>query len=274
MPLLEVDDVSMTFSSPGGKIEVLDRISFSVVEGEFVSLLGPSGCGKTTLLRIVAGFIRPLAGLVKIGSTVVIAPGKDRGFVFQHDSLYPWLTVIDNVTFGLRLRGMKKKERYAIGERFIDLVGLRGFEKYHPYQISGGMRQRANLARALVMDPKILLMDEPFAALDAQTREVMQLELIRICRDAAKTVLFVTHQIDEAIYLSNRVIVMSSRPARIRSDLNVTIPRPRPLEVKQRPEFVEYVKQVWKLIEGDVKRQAMMPEESTAGTASKWRLEN
>lgn len=257
MALLEVENLCVSFGTSDKQVEVLREVSFSVKDGEFVSVLGPSGCGKTTLLRIIAGLVRYTRGSVKIDGKAIVGPGKDRGFVFQQDSLYPWLTVMGNVAFGLRVRGVAKQERHEVGQRFIDLVGLAGFERYYPYEISGGMRQRTNLARALAIDPAILLMDEPFAALDAQNREIMQLELLRICKEAGKTVLFVTHQIDEAIYLSKRVIVLSARPGRVKVVVSVEFPWPRSLDIKRDSKFIAYVGQIWDLIEADVKRESL-----------------
>ncbi len=254
MALLEVRNLCMTFGAADKQVEVLQDVNFDVEEGEFVSILGPSGCGKTTSLRMIGGLVPHEQGSIRIAGSEVLGPGKDRGFVFQQDGLYPWLTVMENVGFGLRIRGAARAERQAAGQRFIDLVGLSGFEKYFPYEISGGMRQRTNLARALVIDPAILLMDEPFAALDAQNREIMQQELLRICTQTGKTVLLVTHQIDEAIYLSKRVIVMSARPGRVKTVVPIEFPWPRPLEIKRDPRFIEYMGILWELIEADVKR--------------------
>jgi NitT/TauT family transport system ATP-binding protein len=257
MALLEVRNLCMRFGAADKEVEVLKDLDFSVEEGEFVSILGPSGCGKTTSLRMIGGLVPYEQGSIKIGGQEVVGPGKDRGFVFQQDGLYPWLTVLENIVFGLTIRGVAKAEREAVGRRYVDLVGLSGFEKYFPYEISGGMRQRTNLARALVIDPAILLMDEPFAALDAQNREIMQHELLRICQQTGKTVLLVTHQIDEAIYLSKRVIVMSSRPGQVRKVIPIEFPWPRPLEIKRDPKFIQYTGELWDLIEGDVKREQM-----------------
>jgi NitT/TauT family transport system ATP-binding protein len=191
----------------------------------------------------------------------VTRPGPDRGFVFQQDALFPWRTVLDNVIFGLEVQGRGKAESRSRADALIRLVGLAGFEQHFPHELSGGMRQRANLARALTIDPDILLMDEPFASLDAQTREIMQAELLRIWRSNRKTVLFVTHQIDEAVYLADRVIVMTSRPGQIKATIDVDIQRPRDLSVKRTPQFLGLVDEIWKLIEEEVKAALQIIED-------------
>ena len=254
MAKLEAEKISMVFRSRGREVEALRQVSITVNSGEFVSIVGPSGCGKTTLLRIVAGVVQPESGRVLLDGDPVTKPGRERAMVFQQDSLLPWRTVMDNVTLGLQIAGLSKEERLEIGQRFIDLVGLTGFENSFPHELSGGMRQRANLSRALAVDPDILLMDEPFASLDAQTRELMQAELLKIWERSHKTVLFITHQIDEAIYLSDRVVVLSGRPGTVREVVNIDIPRPRALDVKRSNDFVGYVDRIWKLLEDDIRR--------------------
>src|SRR5580700_6609324 len=218
-----------------GDLEALRGIDLAVERGEFISVVGPSGCGKTTFLRIIAGLEQATSGEVLLDGQAVRKPGSDRGFVFQNDSLLPWRTVLDNAIIGR------------------ELAGLEGFEHYHPRQLSGGMRQRVNLARALAIDPEILLMDEPFAALDAQTREIMQTELLRIWQRGQKTVLFVTHQIDEAVFLSDRVLVFARRPGRLQEEIKIPLPRPRTLDMKRTPEFVAVVDRIWRMIEDDVR---------------------
>jgi len=250
---LEIRDVSMRFSQRGKRFEALRAVTLEVGAGEFIAIVGASGCGKTTLLRIVDGLVPPTAGEVRVDGQVVTRPGPDRGFVFQQDALFPWRTVLDNVIFGLEVQGRGKGESRARAGELVRLVGLTGFEHHFPHELSGGMRQRANLARALTIDPDILLMDEPFAALDAQTREIMQAELLRIWRSNRKTVLFVTHQIDEAVYLADRVVVMTSRPGQIKATLPVDVPRPRELSVKRTPRFTELVDTIWAMIEQEVK---------------------
>jgi NitT/TauT family transport system ATP-binding protein len=255
---LELNGISMLYSRRGQRFEALRNISFEVEAGEFISIVGASGCGKTTLLRIVDGLTMPTRGEVRVDGGAVTKPGPDRGFVFQQDALFPWRTVLDNVVFGLEVQGKSKRESRERADGLIRLVGLEGFEQHFPHELSGGMRQRANLARALTIDPDILLMDEPFAALDAQTREIMQSELLRIWRSNRKTVMFVTHQIDEAVYLADRVVVMTSRPGQVKAILEVDIPRPRDLSVKRTPVFLELVDAIWKMIEEEVKAALQM----------------
>lgn len=256
-PKLRLDRVSKWFETRTGEVvEALRQVSLDVEEGEFVSIVGASGCGKTTLLRIVDGLIPPSSGRVLLDGRPVSKPGPDRAFVFQHDSLFPWRTVMDNVLFGLQMQGRLDSRARQVSEEMVRLVGLSGFERAYPHELSGGMRQRVNLARALAVDPDVLLMDEPFASLDAQTREIMQAELLRIWNARRKTVLFITHQIDEAIYLSDRVFIFTVRPGRVREVLTVDLPRPRALDVKRTAHFVQLVGHVWKQIEAEV-RQSM-----------------
>jgi NitT/TauT family transport system ATP-binding protein len=223
----------------------IERIDLEIPEGEFVSIVGPSGCGKSTFLKIVNGLLPDYDGEIEV---LQRGAGSAHAMVFQDAALFPWFTVLTNVAYGLRCRGVPSKEANAKALPFIKMVGLDGFQSKYPYQLSGGMQQRANLARALTVDPEILLMDEPFAALDAQTRELMQAELLRIWAEARKTVLFITHQIDEAIYLADRVLVMSARPGRILADIRVDLPRPRELRIKRTPEFTALADRIWELI--------------------------
>ena len=231
----------------------LDDVNLKVMEGEFVSIVGPSGCGKTSFLSVVDGLIAATAGRVMVDGQVVAGPGPDRAMVFQDSSLLPWRTVLRNVVYGLECLGVSASESKVRAQQFIGIVGLTGFEDHYPHELSGGMQQRVNLARALVVDPKILLMDEPFAALDAQTREVMQEELLQIWLRAKKTVLFITHQIDEAIYLSDRVVVFSARPGRVKKVIDIDLERPRKLRIKREPRFHAIEDEIWGLIEDDVK---------------------
>jgi NitT/TauT family transport system ATP-binding protein len=232
----------------GKSLVAIEQMDLDVPDGAFVSLLGPSGCGKSTFLKIVNGLLLATAGEIKLHR---VAKGREDAMVFQDAALFPWYSVLDNVAYGLVCAGVPRKVARTRAEPFIDLVGLQGFADKYPYQLSGGMQQRANLARALAVDAAILLMDEPFAALDAQTRELMQAELLRIWNAAKKTVIFVTHQIDEAVYLSDRVVVMAARPGRIVADITIDLPRPRDLSVKRTPRFVEYEDQIWRLIQRD-----------------------
>ncbi len=252
-PKLALNNISMVYSQRGRRFAALRDVSLEIETGEFISIVGASGCGKTTLLRIADGLVSPTHGRVLVDGHLVSKPGPDRGFVFQQDALFPWRTVLDNIIFGLEVQGRAKREALLRADALVRLVGLGGFERHYPHELSGGMRQRANLARALTIDPDILLMDEPFAALDAQTREIMQSELLRIWRSNRKTVMFVTHQIDEAVYLADRVVVMTSRPGQIKAVLDVDIPRPRDLSVKRTARFLELVDAIWKMIEEEVK---------------------
>ncbi len=231
----------------GKRLLALENVDLDVPDGAFVSLLGPSGCGKSTFLKIVNGLLRQTAGEIRLHR---VAKGREDAMVFQDASLFPWYTVTDNVAYGLVCAGVSRKAARERAQPFIDLVGLGGFGDKYPYQLSGGMQQRANLARALAVDAAVLLMDEPFASLDAQTRELMQAELLRIWNAAQKTVIFVTHQIDEAVFLSDRVVVMAARPGRVIADITIDLPRPRSLSMKRTPKFQEYEEHIWKLIGG------------------------
>ena len=227
------------------RLVAIEAMDLDVADREFVSLLGPSGCGKSTFLKIVNGLLKATAGEIRLRRN---GRGREDAMVFQDAALFPWYSVLDNVAYGLVCAGVKNDEARKRAAPLVELVGLQGFEAKYPYQLSGGMQQRANLARALAVDAAILLMDEPFASLDAQTREVMQAELLRIWNAAQKTVVFVTHQIEEAVYLSDRVIVMSARPGRILADIEIELPRPRALELKRSAQFTAYADQIWKLL--------------------------
>jgi NitT/TauT family transport system ATP-binding protein len=213
-----------------------------------LAIIGPSGCGKSTFLRIIDGLVPPDSGSVYLGGKEVTGPGKGRGMVFQGFDLFPWRTTLKNVEFGLELLGVPKAERVERSRYFIDLVGLGGFENAYPHQLSGGMQQRVGIARALAVDPEILLMDEPFGSLDVQTRDLLQDELARILERDKKTVLFVTHGIEEAIYLADRILVLSSRPAKIQMTIEVPFSRPRTDEIKTHPEFLAIRQRVWELL--------------------------
>ena len=241
MPQLLVEKVSRLFPGVRGgePTRALEPIDLRVADNDFIAILGPSGCGKSTLLRIVAGLERPSTGRAILDGRPVEGPGADRGVVFQSYTLFPWLTVAQNIRFGLRERGMSEADQKDRSAYFMAKVGLRGFENHFPKQLSGGMQQRTAIARALANDPKILLLDEPFGALDNQTRVLMQELLLGIWESARKTVLFVTHDIDEAIFMANRVAVFSARPGRIKSDIAVNLPHPRHYTIKTSPEFME-----------------------------------
>jgi NitT/TauT family transport system ATP-binding protein len=252
---LEAQDIRLAYLQPrtGTELVALDGVNLQVTDGEFVAIVGPSGCGKTTFLSVVDGLIAATSGRVLVDGEVVTRPGPDRAVVFQDASLLPWRTVLGNVRYGLECLGVRGREADARAEKLIALVGLTSFEHHYPHELSGGMQQRVNLARALVVDPKILLMDEPFASLDAQTRELMQEELTRIWAQARKTVLFITHQIDEAIYLADRVVVFSGRPGKVKDSIAVDIERPRPIGVKRQARFHALEDRIWGLIDEDVK---------------------
>jgi len=246
-------NVSLTFRPPSrAPVRALGGFDIDVEEGEFLSIVGPSGCGKSTFLNVLLGLTRPDSGEVLMHGKPIGGPGSDRAMVFQEFGLLPWRTVRDNIELGLELKKVPAQKRHAVAERLVTLVGLSGFEAHYPHELSGGMKQRVGLARALAMDPEVLLMDEPFAALDAQTRDLMQVELLRIWREAKKTVLFVTHQIDEAIYLSDRVMVMSKRPGRAKKIFVIQLPRPRDYEMRVTPEFNELKLEIWNTLKDEI----------------------
>jgi NitT/TauT family transport system ATP-binding protein len=243
---IEAKDVNLVFTPPNrAPVTALKDFNVTVEEGEFVSIVGPSGCGKSTFLNVLLGLIPPVSGEMAINGKRVEGPGQDRAMVFQEFGLLPWRTVLNNVELGLELRGVPTAERRPTCQKFIEMVGLSGFEGHYPHELSGGMKQRVGIARALASDPEVLLMDEPFAALDAQTRDIMQAELLRIWQEAKKTVLFVTHQIEEAVYLSDRVIVMTKRPGRTKKIVDIPLPRPRDYEMRVTQEFNDLKLQLW-----------------------------
>ena len=251
---LSIRGVSRSFAAAGGGAPTLalQATDLAVAENDFVTILGPSGCGKSTLLRIVAGLDRQSAGEVLLDGRRIEGPGADRGMVFQSYTLFPWLTVRDNVCFGLRERGLPREQQLAIAQRWIAQVGLAGFEQHYPKQLSGGMQQRTAIARALANGPRMLLMDEPFGALDHQTRELMQELLLGIWEEQRKTVLFVTHDIDEAVFMGSRVVVMSARPGRIKLDRVVPLPHPRHYSVKTTPTFTELKRELTEQVRAEV----------------------
>jgi len=230
----------------------VDGVSLDVGSGEFLAIVGPSGCGKTTFLNAVDGLVPISGGSLTLDGKPITKPGRDRAMVFQQPSLLPWRTVLGNVVYGLELQGRPMKTARQEAHRVIELVGLHGFADAFPSELSGGMQQRVNLARALAVDPEMLLLDEPFAALDAQTREFMQLELLRVWAETHKTALFITHDIKEAIYLADRVVVFSARPGRVKDVVKIDLPRPRALSVKREPRFLEYEDAIWASIEEEV----------------------
>src|SRR3990172_2700741 len=247
-PQIVIDQVSHLYRPPRGReVLALDQVSLQVANREFVALLGPSGCGKSTLLYLIGGFLPVETGAILIDGSKVAGPGPDRGIVFQHSALFPWKTVRGNILYGLERQGMAKEEREKRAMDFIELVGLHGFEDSYPSQLSGGMKQRTAFARTLAFDPKILLMDEPFGALDAQTRGLMQAELLSIWRRSPKTVIFVTHDVQEAVYLADRVAVMTARPGRIKTIVDIRLDKGDPSIAKSKA-FIDTVDEVWGLV--------------------------
>jgi NitT/TauT family transport system ATP-binding protein len=251
-PMLSIRNVDKSFRS---STPVLTDFNVDVAEGEFVSLIGPSGCGKTTMLRIIAGLLDATSGEVLVAGKSSVGPSRDKAVVFQHFNLLPWRTALGNTAYGLELQGVNKKERLERATEYLRLMGLAGYENHYPHEISGGMRQRVGIARALAIEPKVLLMDEPFGALDALTREYLQGELQKICDARRLTVLFVTHSIDEAIYLSDRVVVMGVQPGRIIAEFKVTMPKPRgEYNFRAEPEYATVREEIWRLLEQQIMR--------------------
>jgi len=242
----------------------VDGVDLEIGDGEFVAIVGPSGCGKTTFLNAVDGLLPIAGGSLTLDGNEITRPGRDRAMVFQQPGLLPWRTVLGNVLFGVEAQGtMTKAEALERARQQIEIVGLQGFEDTYPLELSGGMQQRVNLARALLTDPEMLLLDEPFASLDAQTRELMQLELLKIWNRSRKTALFITHDIKEAIYLADRVIVFTKRPGRVKEEIRVELERPRQLRVKRDPRFLAYEDRIWESIQEEL---ATKPERLLAGT--------
>ena len=236
--VIDVTDIDLVYQTRGGPVQALEGVSLEAKEGEFISLVGPSGCGKSTMLKVIAGLLRPTRGGVRLNGAEVRGPTPDIGVVFQSPVLMAWRSIIDNILLQIEIRHGDVKAHRPLAQELIELVGLQGFEEVYPFQLSGGMQQRAALCRALIHDPSLLLMDEPFGALDALTREQMNLELQRIWMEKKKTVLFITHSISEAVFLSDRVLVMSARPGKILCNLPVHLPRPRSLHNMGEPDFV------------------------------------
>ncbi|CAL9568189.1 Taurine import ATP-binding protein TauB [Streptomyces sp. enrichment culture] len=271
MAKIEFRSVSKTFpvkDRDGGAFTALDGIDLDIAAGEFLVVVGPSGCGKSTLLDLLAGLTRPTSGEILLDGAPVTRPGPDRGIVFQQYALLPWRTALGNVEFGLEATGVPRRERAGRAREFLDLVGLAGFEDRHPHELSGGMRQRVAIARSLAYDPDVLLMDEPFAALDAQTRESLQDELRRIWQRTGKTVVFITHGIEEAVYLGERVAVLTSRPGRVKEVVPVRLgPRESGAhgeDVRSSPEFARYRHDIWTLLHDEVARARRLEKEEAA----------
>ena len=245
---IEVRDLDISFKARGAAVHAVKAVSLDVRPGEFVSLIGPSGCGKSTLMNAVAGFTRPDGGVLTLDGRPIAGPGSDRGVVFQQYSLFPWMTVRRNVEFGLKMKKVPPSQRETQARTLLGLAGLLAFENHYPAQLSGGMKQRVGIVRALATSPQVLLMDEPFGALDSQTRSVMQEILTNMWQRLRLSVLFITHDIDEAIFLSDRIYVMTARPGRIKADIKVPLPRPRTPDMMDTPEFAGLVRAIKKLI--------------------------
>ena len=250
---IQARNLNLTFRPPNrGPVRALQHFEIDVREGEFLSIVGPSGCGKSTFLNVLLGLLRADSGELTVNGKRISGPGTDRAMVFQEFGLLPWRTVQGNVELGLELKRQPADARREISRRLIEMVGLAGFEGHYPHELSGGMKQRVGLARALATDPQVLLMDEPFAALDAQTRDLMQVELLQIWQQARKTVLFVTHQIEEAVYLSDRVMVMTKRPGQAKKLFDIPLPRPRDYEMRVTPQFNDLKLAIWQTLKDEI----------------------
>ncbi|WP_421078303.1 ABC transporter ATP-binding protein [Methanothermococcus sp. Ax23] len=241
MAILEIKNVVKKFITEKKEVLAVDNVNFEVRNNEFLSIVGPSGCGKSTILRMIAGLEKPTSGEILIEGRKIEKPDAERGMVFQQYTLLPWRTVLENVGFGLEIKGVPKAERDEVARKFIKMIGLEGFEDAYPYELSGGMQQRVAIARTLANDPKIVLMDEPFGALDTQTRTILQNELLKIWEKDKKTVVFITHSVEEAVYLSDRVIIMTARPGKVKDIVDISLDRPRK---RNTVEFLEYKKQI------------------------------
>jgi NitT/TauT family transport system ATP-binding protein len=251
-PILVVDNIVKSFQTPDGAVRALDSVSLSVAPGEFVGVIGPSGCGKSTLFNIIGGLLDGFEGSVRVDGEEIRGPHRSIGMIFQEESTFPWRTVVDNVAFPLEIAGLPKSERYDRARHFVRMVGLDGFERRYPSELSGGMRQRVSMARTLAAEPKILLMDEPFAALDEQTRLLLGDKVLAIQQQLHQTTLLITHNITEAIQLADRIFVMTYRPGKLKRMVTIDLPRPRTSEIVSSEAFGRYVAQIW----GDLREEA------------------
>jgi NitT/TauT family transport system ATP-binding protein len=265
--ILTVNDVVVRFDTPEGPVSAVDDVSFNVRPGEFLSVIGPSGCGKSTLFNVIGGLLTGHAGAVSVAGETISGPHKSIGMVFQEESTFPWRNVVDNVAFPLELVGMAKASRVERARHFIGLVGLEGFENRYPGELSGGMRQRVSLARTLASEPKILLMDEPFAALDEQTRLLLGDKVLQIQQELKQTTLLITHNITEAVQMSDRILVMTYRPGKVKRIVDIDLPRPRTSEIVGSEAFGRYVAQIWNDLREEASR-GMRDEESHARAQS------
>ena len=275
-PKIEFEKVSKTFNVKErskaalkpARFTALSEMSFQVSAGEFLVIVGPSGCGKSTLLDLLAGLTKPCSGRILLDGKPIGGPAMDRGIVFQQYALFPWRTALENVAFGLEVKGVPEKERREVAQRFLSLVGLDGFEHRHPHELSGGMKQRVAIARSLAYDPEVLMMDEPFAALDAQTRETLQTELVRIWQASKKTIIFITHGIDEAVALGQRVAIMTSGPGRIKTVVEVPEALRQSDDVRSHPDFAAVRHEIWSVLRDEVKRAQEQERRNQLGRSS------
>jgi NitT/TauT family transport system ATP-binding protein len=267
--LLAVDNIVKRFETPDGVLTAIDQVSLTVAPGEFLGVIGPSGCGKSTLFNIVGGLIDGYEGRVSVAGETVAGPHPSIGMVFQEESTFPWRTVIDNVAFPLEIAGLSKAERYDKARHFVHLVGLDGFERRYPAELSGGMRQRVSMARTLASEPKILLMDEPFAALDEQTRLLLGDKVLQIQQELKQTTLIITHNITEAVQLSDRILVMTYRPGKVKRIIDIDLPRPRTSEIVSSEAFGRYVAQIWSDLREEASRGMHEDESRTLHAGEK-----
>jgi NitT/TauT family transport system ATP-binding protein len=265
-PILVVDDISKQFETPEGPVVAVDHVSFDVAPGEFLAVIGPSGCGKSTLFNIMGGLLDGYQGRVTVAGETVNGPHPSIGMIFQEESTFPWRTVLDNVAFPLEVAGMAKAERLEKAAHFVEMVGLNGFERRYPSELSGGMRQRVSMARTLASEPKILLMDEPFAALDEQTRLLLGDKVLQIQQDLKQTTLLITHNLTEAVQLSDRILVMTYRPGRTKRIVEIKLPRPRSSEIVGSDAFGHYVAQIWSDLREEASKGLKDDEARRGGT--------